>query len=78
MMNTIFEIIALPITLAVSAVCFFFAMIFESSLRTKNGVTVFKRIYRESHNLMLNRVWSDIQPLFKCVISAIIYYVIFF
>ena len=77
-MNTIFSIIAFPITAGIEIICFIFAMFFEPSFQTQNGVSVFKRIYRESHNLLLNRMWDDWSPWFQATVAMIIYFSIFF
>lgn len=77
-MNFLFFIIALPITLSVNIVCFLFALLFEPSFRMIDGISVIKRVQREAHNLMLNRIWTDITPLFQAIIASIIYYVAFF
>lgn len=78
-MEIFFRIFAFPITLCVATICFFFAMLFEPSFRTdEHGVSVFDRIYRESHNLLLARFWDDFAPWFQAVVAGVVYYIIFF
>lgn len=76
-MNTIFTIIALPFTFIISSICFLFALMFEPSFSKKDGVDVFKRVFRESNNLALMKIWKDLSPLFQSIISATIYLAIF-
>lgn len=80
-MKTIFSIIALPITLIISIICFAFVLIvfiFESDVKEKNGVGALRRIQIESRNMSLIDGWESIHPIAQAIISAAIYYVIFF
>lgn len=78
MINLLFGIFALPITIAVEIICCIFAMFFESTFLDRDGVGVFKRIYREANNLLLARWWDDFSPWFQALVAAIVYYIIFF
>lgn len=80
-MKTIFTLIALPITILISIICFLFVLVvffFESDIKEKNGLATFKRIQIESRNMSLIDGWESIHPVAQVIISVAIYYVIFF
>lgn len=77
-MKTIFSIIALPITIIISIICFLFVLIFESDLRSKDGFGVLERMLIKSRSMMLMEAWESIPDMWKGIISIIVYYILFF
>ena len=82
-MKIIFKIIAFPITLVISILCFLLIVTFcwglvkEAKIKEATFGTAFMRLHRESNNIFIWELWDDVIPFFQAVISGVIYWLIY-
>lgn len=78
-MNSIFKLIAFPITLIIGILSFLIILSFGGLWNKDDTVELnFVRINREAQYLFISEKWNDIYPFFKALIACVIYWYLFF